>query len=77
MASSNTLRAKIAPILTLRGVLARAILEIHTLRDMGYEKNSSLDLSNFSDICDALKLCRDPTSPVEIELLLLLLKLKF
>ena len=42
---------------------------IHTLRDMGYEKNSSLDLSNFSDICDALKLCRDPTSPVEIELL--------
>ena len=37
--------------------------------DMGYEKISSLDLSNFSDICDALKLCRDPTSPVEIELL--------
>ena len=45
--------------------------------DMGYEKISRLDLSNFSDICDALKLCRDPTSPVEIELLLLLLKLKF
>ena len=38
--------------------------------DMGYEKISRLDLSNFSDICDALKLCRDPTSPVEIELLL-------
>ena len=37
--------------------------------DMGYEKISRLDLSNFSDICDALKLCRDPTSPVEIELL--------
>ena len=26
-----------------------------------------LDPSNFSDICDALKLCRDPTSPVEIK----------
>ena len=34
-------------------------------------------IEHFSDICDALKLCRDPTSPVEIELLLLLLKLKF
>ena len=45
--------------------------------DMGYAKISRLDLSNYSDICDALKLCRDPTSPVEIELLLLLLKLKF
>ena len=32
MASSNTLHAKIAPILTLRGVLAPPILEIRTLR---------------------------------------------
>ena len=50
-------------------VQAHLFKTIQILCDMGYEEISRLDLSNFSDICDALKLCRDPTSPVEIELL--------